>query len=119
MSASRDRAEVWRERLQRFKQSGLTVANFCQREGISVPSFYEWRRRLAEVSAVPQVKRPVSTQRRETAVFQQVMLAAGGTVTVEWPNGVRMELPAQQVPLVQAVVAELLRNQAGRATGGA
>jgi hypothetical protein len=98
MSASRDRVEVWQERLRLFKQSGLTVAKFCQREGISVPSFYEWRRRLAETSVGPQAKQIVSKQRRETPVFQQVTLAGAGTVIIEWPSGVRMELPAQQIP---------------------
>ena len=36
----------WRERLSRFDQSNLTIAAFCEREGCSTASFYQWRRRL-------------------------------------------------------------------------
>jgi transposase-like protein len=36
----------WQQRLDRFRKSGLAVAHFCEREGISTASFYAWRRRL-------------------------------------------------------------------------
>ncbi len=39
--------EVWQDRLARFPASGLTVAQFCAFEAVSVPSFYSWKRRLA------------------------------------------------------------------------
>src|SRR5574341_491075 len=47
---SRSRAftrELWLERLARFPHSGLTPAQFCALEDVSLPSFYAWRRRLA------------------------------------------------------------------------
>jgi hypothetical protein len=37
---------LWQQRLDRFRKSGLAVAHFCEREGISTASFYAWRRRL-------------------------------------------------------------------------
>jgi len=37
----------WRLRLRRQAASGLSIAAFCAREGVSPPSFYAWRRRLA------------------------------------------------------------------------
>lgn len=40
------RIEQWLERLNRFSQSKLTVAEFCQQEEVSLPSFYQWKRRL-------------------------------------------------------------------------
>jgi hypothetical protein len=36
----------WQQRLDRFRTSGLTVADFCERESISTASFYAWRRRF-------------------------------------------------------------------------
>jgi hypothetical protein len=39
--------QLWQQRLQRFARSGLTVAAFCAREGVSSASFYAWKRRLA------------------------------------------------------------------------
>ena len=38
--------EQWRERLSRFEQANLSAAAFCASEGVSLPSFYSWRRRL-------------------------------------------------------------------------
>ena len=46
-SASRDTArQTWRDRFERFGDSPHTVAAFCRREGVSVPSFYYWKRQL-------------------------------------------------------------------------
>ena len=48
MAGRRDEwtAREWRERLQRFRRSDLSVASFCEREGVSTSSFYVWKRRL-------------------------------------------------------------------------
>ena len=43
-TAARD---AWVDRLRRFAQSGLRPAPFCAQEGVSLPSFYAWKRRLA------------------------------------------------------------------------
>lgn len=49
---SRDQArQVWAERLTRFAAAGLTTAQFCASEGVSVASFYLWKRRLAPADA--------------------------------------------------------------------
>jgi transposase len=46
-SVPRDTArQTWRDRLDRFVDSRLTVAAFCRRESVSVPSFYYWKRQL-------------------------------------------------------------------------
>jgi putative transposase len=44
-------AEVWRGRVAKFGDSGLTVRAFCAQEGISIWSFNRWRSRLAGVDA--------------------------------------------------------------------
>jgi hypothetical protein len=40
--------EAWRELVDRHEQSGLTVAEFCEREGLKPASLYGWRSRLRE-----------------------------------------------------------------------
>src|SRR5438067_3498630 len=45
--------ELWLDRLARFPASGLTVAQFCAIEAVSVPSFYSWKRRLAAEANAP------------------------------------------------------------------
>ena len=42
------RRQVWAERLNRYHASSLTVKAFCQAENVSVPSFYQWKKKLAE-----------------------------------------------------------------------
>ena len=119
------KAAVWRERLRRYGGSRLTVAEFCRREQVSVPSFYQWRRRLAESERGAESAGPRSSPSRALArcvtapAFQQVMLSGGSVVTIELPSGVRMELPAQQWQLVRSVVAELLQAESASSRGNA
>lgn len=35
----------WQQRLRRVEKSGLTVARFCARERVAVPTFWHWRRK--------------------------------------------------------------------------
>ncbi len=41
----RRNSEEWRELVARQMESGLSVAAFCEREGLSAVSFYQWRSR--------------------------------------------------------------------------
>jgi len=55
--AARSRAatrELWEERLARFPASGLTPAQFCALEAVSLPSFYSWKHRLATETTPPE-----------------------------------------------------------------
>ena len=45
---SAERESYWRDTISRQRSSGQSIAEFCRRQGISPPSFYAWRRRLAE-----------------------------------------------------------------------
>ena len=40
--------KFWRDALQRFRGSGLTVRAFCKQSGLTEPSFYAWRRTIAQ-----------------------------------------------------------------------
>lgn len=112
------KAAVWGERLRRYERAGLTVAEFCRREGVSAPSFYQWRRRLAEASPLAGSTRSSRGSKLDaTPAFQQVLLADAGVVAIELPSGIRMELPADRLPLVRAVVADLLGAEISRPAG--
>jgi hypothetical protein len=49
---------AWQERLQRFRTSGLTVPDFCAREGVSPASFYAWKRRFPDGAAPAHLDAP-------------------------------------------------------------
>jgi hypothetical protein len=40
------RYALWRECIGRQVDSGLTIAQFCAREGVSVAAFHSWKRQL-------------------------------------------------------------------------
>ena len=40
------RAQEWQEVIRGHEQSGLTIRAYCEEQGISAASFYQWRRRL-------------------------------------------------------------------------
>jgi len=42
------KVDEWTERLVRFQNSDTTVVQFCQDEGVSQPSFYQWKRKLGK-----------------------------------------------------------------------
>jgi hypothetical protein len=46
---------LWQDRVNRFERSGLSGPVFCAKEGLSLPSFYSWRRRLRRPSGSPVV----------------------------------------------------------------
>jgi len=84
----------WTDLLNRFDQSGLTVAQFCKRERCSLASFYQWRRKL----------RGKMSRRSTGPTFVPVKIANAAhpsllpqaTVSLDLPGGVRLriEVPA-------------------------
>jgi transposase-like protein len=85
-SVSGRKAQEWRRRLQRFHKSRQSIAAFCRQEGISPPSFYLWRRRLAETSP----RRPAA---RSSADFRPVRIVPAAGVSVQLPGGTQLLVP--------------------------
>ena len=54
---SSSKEQWWRRQVRQWRSSGLSVRAFCAAQGLSEPSFYAWRRTLAqrEATAVPLV----------------------------------------------------------------
>lgn len=52
-----EREQFWRKVVSGQPGSGLSVAAWCSQHGVSAPSFYVWRRRLAEHGARRQMQR--------------------------------------------------------------
>lgn len=49
----------WRRMLRQWRSSGLSVRAFCRSRGLSEPSFYSWRRVLAQRATQPPAFVPV------------------------------------------------------------
>src|SRR6476646_7325516 len=48
----RVKAEQWRERISEQERSGLSIKQFCTERGLTLWSFYDWRKRLREAGTV-------------------------------------------------------------------
>ena len=94
---------AWRRRLARFQRGGQTVAAFCDAEDVSVPSFYQWKRKLAGAPAGVVDRRspaiPITARS-----FLLVRIEAAAVVEIELPNGVGVRVPARDVAAINAAV---------------
>ncbi|OYV80842.1 MAG: transposase [Acidithiobacillus ferrivorans] len=43
-----EKAAYWRQQVDGFQASGLSVKNYCAQEGIAVATLHYWRKRFAE-----------------------------------------------------------------------
>lgn len=48
-----DRSRYWQQLLAAQQQSGQSIATFCEQQGISQASFYQWRKKLVSPSTGP------------------------------------------------------------------
>ena len=86
---------VWRGRLARFAKSNLTVKQFCHQEGVSDPSFYKWRTRLMQgQQGAKTVRQSGGKQAAAMKPFVPVSVCCSLFAEVEFPNGVRIRVPA-------------------------
>ena len=112
---------MWRDRLTRFRECGLTVKEYCRQEGVSDPSFYQWRQRL---DMVPQGSKRVHrsgngpTKTVKSQPFVPVKVSSServpnlGLAEVELPSGVLIRVPATHAEALR--VAILTGNEACR-----
>lgn len=125
--------EEWRKRIEGQQQSGLRVAEFCRREGVSPATFYLWRRKL-QAPRPPQAKKAPARQKKiaqtsragnspatpPSLPFVQLPLSAGAAcpwIEVVLAEGTVVRIPQQNLAALQTVLQTLGAAPAS-ATGG-
>jgi len=110
MAGSLDSPKVreWQRRMTRFEEAQQSVAEFCRKEGVSSPSFYQWRKRLA--------RRPRPAE--EAAGFRPVRLVGSAGVAVQLPGGTQLHVPISDARALRLVLVTLARLDARRVGGG-
>lgn len=108
--------EVWRRRLREFDRGTATVAEFCQRVGVSDAAFYQWRRKLASPSA--ELKTPISAAEKVSALSFLPLEITGrddpsARIEVVFPNGIRVLVPGRDHATLSAVLAALASSSRG------
>ena len=95
---SAEKEEFWRLVLREFEASGMTVREFCRREGIAVPSFYGWRRKIAQRDGAQKIVNqglvPVSVVDVDGATEQAPAHGSGGggRIDIVTPSGLTLRV---------------------------
>ena len=98
-------AERWRVLLRRWKDSGLSQAEFCRRRGIAAWKFSWWKRRLSGAGAVPSGSF-VPVQVVAAASSRELELTLGGGRALRFGADVDAEKLAAIVAVLEALPAE-------------
>jgi hypothetical protein len=112
------KVQQWTNRLARFQSCGQTVAKFCQSEAVSVPSFYQWKRKLAVSADAAQVS-PGGASAFQALEFQSIELKplAPAMTTIRLPQGIAIEFPSDRRMLeawLQQLLSQALTSGASR-----
>ena len=111
------RREVWKQRIREFDQGTASVADFCQRLGVSAVSFYQWRKRLKPASSAPAnvPKPPAKLARPRKAAanmkFLPVELVGPTNVEVQFPCGARVLVPSHDHEAIRTVLQSLVPSR--------
>jgi hypothetical protein len=78
----------------------LSVSEFCRREKVSVPSYYQWRRKLAVATSEVDGASPPPT-------FIPVEVSSRADLEVTFPNGARLTLAAYHRPHIEMLIESI------------
>jgi transposase-like protein len=105
-----EKLREWTERFERFAKSQQTVARFCGSEGVSQPSFYQWKKKFRE-------QRTAFSRSRQR--FQPVDIAsvnAKPESTIHLGADIRIEL-GSDLRITESIVRQLLESVDQHSTG--
>jgi hypothetical protein len=103
--------QFWRQVVRQWRNSGLTVREFCARRDLSEPSFYAWKRTIAERDAKAVAFVPVRVVPEETEPNASSVESGSGLELVLC-TGRRLRIgPGFDGPTLQRLLALLEEGQ--------
>jgi len=103
--ASALKIEEWTRRLAHYEASNETVARFCHREGVSVPSFYAWKKKVRQAPASPVGASP---RFLPVQIMPPAPVSARRETVVRLGRDIQIEFGSDLL-VVEAVVKQLLQ----------
>ena len=92
-------AQAWADRLDRFRTTNATVAQFCNAEGVTPASYYYWRKKLFGNREVTRQKLPDVMRRFVPVALADPSPSQPATVmAVELPGGIRIRFEVPRDP---------------------
>jgi hypothetical protein len=89
------RSQRWAQHLADFDRSGLSVAQFCDSIGCSIPTFYNWKRKLGAAPTQPAFLRVQSVDASDSAI------------EIKLPSGVLLRLPLSAIASLSDVLDQV------------
>ena len=83
MKRRRYSREQWQKWFSEYRESGFTIADFCQRQGIPQKSFYLWRKKLSKEVA------------DEASPFVPVSVVPTTSIEIDLPCGATVRVPSE------------------------
>lgn len=108
------RRELWRRRLREFGRNTATVADFCDRAGVSTAAFYQWRRKLADATTPEGLAKPSPAAASLNFLPVEIIGSRNGVVKVLLPNGIRVLVPSRDYEAIRTVLKTLASEQEAR-----
>lgn len=100
---ARAKAEQWRERIAEQQRSGLSIKQFCTERGLTLWSFYDWRKRLREAGPVRFALVERRSQRAPSS-------GSNADLEVVFATGERLQIRAGVDAATLRTVVEALRR---------
>ena len=104
-----ERVELWLDRLQRHSRSDQTIAQFCAAEGVSAPSFYQWKQRLAVTLAENHETRTGPARPQQPSFSEIQIVGQASSASVSLPSGIRIQLGADP-SIATAIIDRVLQH---------
>jgi hypothetical protein len=93
-----NRERTWRERIRLQSCSGLSIAAYCTREGISAAAFYAWRQRLTARPNSSRAMPPLFVPLDINSSPDQSDPSLRRRIEIELPHHVRLHFDAPPEP---------------------
>jgi transposase-like protein len=108
----------WQELVRQQAASGLSVREFCEQEQISRPSFYAWRRRLAQQAGSVVQSPATGGDREEPHAMREFipvrLLDTPSAWEVVHPGGCRVRVSGEVSATALQCIVEVLDGRTGR-----
>ena len=113
---SAEKALRWREIMIRQADSGVSIRKFCAPAGVSVPSFYAWRKKFRESTKDGRPSAGVSPLSSGNGpLFVPVkLLDKASALEIFHPLGYRIQLTGEVDPIALRHVIETLDGRGTR-----
>lgn len=101
----------WTERFERFHRSQVTFTQFCRDEGVSMQSFYQWRKRI--ISNPDSKSAPSRLLTNKTALEQSPVSNADARsvrITIE-SAGIVIHCDCDPLHLIETVCSWSMRQR--------